>query len=213
MKTLKVELPEALAAKLKELVEGGWFTSQAEIGRLALEELLRRRPFELQERFQREDLAWALEQRGGEETLTDPSGERDRFVEAVEEGLADAEAGRVISDEELGRDLDESFGPLEASDLKKRLRKDRPMNTVSLRLPGDVVDDLKRIASRLEFTSHEALLRAYVGQGLRRHLGARHEAGDPSERHADEEPVLLDPLEYRLPPRPGGSRHRPGGSG
>lgn len=87
---------------------------------------------------------------------------------------------------------------MKTGDLKKRLRKDRPMTTVRLRMPEDVVDDLKRIALRLGFTSHEALLRAYVGQGLRRHLGARHEAGDPSERQGDEEPVLLDPLEYRL---------------
>jgi Arc/MetJ-type ribon-helix-helix transcriptional regulator len=64
MKTLEIELPDALAARLEELVEAGWFTSEAEIGRLALEELLRRRPFELQERFQREDVAWALDQKG-----------------------------------------------------------------------------------------------------------------------------------------------------
>jgi prevent-host-death family protein len=39
--------------------------------------------------------------------------EHDRFLEAVREGLADAEAGRTISDEELGASLDELFGPLE----------------------------------------------------------------------------------------------------
>lgn len=37
--------------------------------------------------------------------------EHDRFLEAVREGLADAEAGRTISDEELGANLDELFGP------------------------------------------------------------------------------------------------------
>jgi hypothetical protein len=45
-------------------VEAGRYTSPAEFGSLALEELLRRRPFELQERFQREDVAWALDQKG-----------------------------------------------------------------------------------------------------------------------------------------------------
>jgi Arc/MetJ-type ribon-helix-helix transcriptional regulator len=40
MKTLEIELPDALAARLEELVEAGWFTSESEIGRLALEELL-----------------------------------------------------------------------------------------------------------------------------------------------------------------------------
>jgi prevent-host-death family protein len=39
--------------------------------------------------------------------------EHDRFLEAVQEGLADAEAGRTISDEELGASLDDLFGPLE----------------------------------------------------------------------------------------------------
>lgn len=39
--------------------------------------------------------------------------EHDRFLEAVHEGLADAKAGRTISDEELGASLDELFGPLE----------------------------------------------------------------------------------------------------
>lgn len=64
MKTLKIELPEALAAELEELVETGWFTSEEEIGRLALTDFLRRRPFEFQERFLREDIAWALDQTG-----------------------------------------------------------------------------------------------------------------------------------------------------
>lgn len=35
------------------------------------------------------------------------------FLMHLEEGLADAKAGRVIDDEELGRQLDEEFGKLE----------------------------------------------------------------------------------------------------
>ena len=38
--------------------------------------------------------------------------ERARLLAAVEEGLADTAAGRVVSDEQLQRDLDEWFGPL-----------------------------------------------------------------------------------------------------
>jgi hypothetical protein len=38
--------------------------------------------------------------------------ERERFLAAVREGLADAEAGRVVDDEELDSFLDEQFGPL-----------------------------------------------------------------------------------------------------
>lgn len=52
-------------------------------------------------------------------------------------------------------------------DLKQRLRKDRPMTTVTLRMPQDVVDDLKRIAPRLGFSGYQPLMRAYIGQGLR----------------------------------------------
>ena len=39
--------------------------------------------------------------------------ERQAFLEAVSQGLADVEAGRVISDEELRKQLDTEFGPLE----------------------------------------------------------------------------------------------------
>jgi Arc/MetJ-type ribon-helix-helix transcriptional regulator len=64
MKTLEIQLPDALAERLEELVKAGWFTSEDEIGRLALAEFLGRHRFELQEQFQREDIAWALEQKG-----------------------------------------------------------------------------------------------------------------------------------------------------
>ena len=37
---------------------------------------------------------------------------RARFLEAVGEGLADAEAGRTVSDEALGKRLDAEFGKL-----------------------------------------------------------------------------------------------------
>lgn len=60
MKTLAIEVPEALAKKLKGLVDEGWFTSEDEIGRLALAEFVSRHRFELQEQFQRDDIAWAL---------------------------------------------------------------------------------------------------------------------------------------------------------
>jgi len=40
--------------------------------------------------------------------------ERQVFLAAVAQGLADVEAGRVISDEELHRQLDSEFGPPEA---------------------------------------------------------------------------------------------------
>lgn len=51
--------------------------------------------------------------------------------------------------------------------LKKRLRKDRPMKTVSIRFPEDVIEDLKRVAPLRGFSGYQPLVRAYVGQGLR----------------------------------------------
>jgi hypothetical protein len=36
---------------------------------------------------------------------------------------------------------------MQASELKKRLSEDRPMTTVGVRMPADVVDDLKRMAA------------------------------------------------------------------
>lgn len=64
MKTLEIELPDALAERLEELVKAGWFTSEDEIGRLALAGFVGHHRFELQEQYQREDIAWALAQKG-----------------------------------------------------------------------------------------------------------------------------------------------------
>jgi hypothetical protein len=54
--------------------------------------------------------------------------------------------------------------------LKKRLDRNRPMTAVTLRMPEDVIDDLKRIAPLLGFSGYQPLIRAYVGQCLRKDL-------------------------------------------
>ena len=54
--------------------------------------------------------------------------------------------------------------------LKKRLTKDRPMIPVTLRMPKDVVEDLKRVAPLLGFSGYQPLIRAYIGQRLREDL-------------------------------------------
>lgn len=51
--------------------------------------------------------------------------------------------------------------------LKKRLDKNRPMTSVTIRIPEDVVEDLKRVAPLLGFSGYQPLIRAYIGQGLR----------------------------------------------
>jgi hypothetical protein len=54
--------------------------------------------------------------------------------------------------------------------LKKRLDKNRPMTTVTIRIPEDVIEDLKRLAPLLGFSGYQPLARAYIGQGLRSDL-------------------------------------------
>ncbi|MGK7915837.1 MAG: hypothetical protein AB4038_09855 [Prochloraceae cyanobacterium] len=54
--------------------------------------------------------------------------------------------------------------------LKRRLDKNRPMTAITIRMPEDVIDDLKRIAPLLGFSGYQPLIRAYVGQGLREDL-------------------------------------------
>lgn len=51
--------------------------------------------------------------------------------------------------------------------LKKRLDRNRPMISITIRIPEDVVEDLKRVAPLLGFSGYQPLIRAYIGQGLR----------------------------------------------
>ena len=50
------------------------------------------------------------------------------------------------------------------------LQKNRPMTMVSIRIPEDVIEDLKRVAPMLGFSGYQALIKAYIGQGLRADL-------------------------------------------
>jgi hypothetical protein len=54
--------------------------------------------------------------------------------------------------------------------LKKRLDRNRPMTSVTISIPEDVVEDLKRVAPLLGFSGYQPLIRAYIGQGLRTDL-------------------------------------------
>jgi hypothetical protein len=54
--------------------------------------------------------------------------------------------------------------------LQNRLRRDRPMTTISIRIPEDVIEDLKEVAPRFGFSGYQPLIRAYIGQGLRKDL-------------------------------------------
>jgi hypothetical protein len=54
--------------------------------------------------------------------------------------------------------------------LKARMGKDRPMTTISIRMPEDVIDDMKEIAPALGFSGYQPLIRSYISQGLRKDL-------------------------------------------
>jgi hypothetical protein len=90
---------------------------------------------------------------------------------------------------------------MKLNDLKQRLCKDRPMTTVTLRVPQDVIDDLKRIAPRLGFSGYQPLMRAYIGQGLRadlQRLEASPELSNLIEslrRHGVEDEVIAQAME------------------
>ena len=51
--------------------------------------------------------------------------------------------------------------------IKKRLTKNREMTSITLRIPVDVVESMKTIAPRKGLSGYQALLKAYVSEGLR----------------------------------------------
>ena len=57
---MTIELPDKLAQELDAAIDSGWFADEGDAVRQALREFLDRQRRELEERFQREDIAWAL---------------------------------------------------------------------------------------------------------------------------------------------------------
>jgi len=47
------------------------------------------------------------------------------------------------------------------------------MTMISLRLPEHVIEDLKEVAPTLGFGGYQALIWAYISNGLRKHLAER----------------------------------------
>jgi hypothetical protein len=54
--------------------------------------------------------------------------------------------------------------------LEQRRNPQRPMINITMRLPEDVIDDLKQIAPRVGLRGYRVLIRAYIGQGLAQHV-------------------------------------------
>ena len=57
------------------------------------------------------------------------------------------------------------------------------MVSISIRFPEDVLEDLKGVAPLLGFSGYQSLIRAYIGQGLRKDLASLE--GDPLKRLTD----------------------------
>jgi hypothetical protein len=72
--------------------------------------------------------------------------------------------------------------------LKARLDKNRPMTSITLRIPVDAVESMKLIALRRGFSGYQALLKTYVGEGLRR---------DEAQYASGEAKRLIDALKRR----------------
>lgn len=51
--------------------------------------------------------------------------------------------------------------------IKSRLKKDRPMISVTVRIPVDVVESMKEIAPRKGLAGYQTLLKLYISNGLR----------------------------------------------
>lgn len=82
-----------------------------------------------------------------------------------------------------------------AERIKQRLRRNRPMATISMRVPEDVIEDLKDVAPKLGFSGYQPLIRAYIGQGLRKDLAklGRPEVADLEEslrRHGVRDEII-----------------------
>jgi hypothetical protein len=72
--------------------------------------------------------------------------------------------------------------------LKTRLKKDRPMTSITLRIPVDVVESMKTIAPQRGFTGYQTLLKAYISEGLRR---------DEAQLNTSSQQQLIEPLRKR----------------
>ena len=100
--------------------------------------------------------------------------------------------------------------------LKTRLKKDRPMTSITLRIPVDVVESMKNIAPRLGFAGYQSLLKAYLSEGLRRDeqqfdFSAQARLLESLRKHGVAQSVLDEAtrdLEVIVAIDPPGQRHR-----
>ena len=54
--------------------------------------------------------------------------------------------------------------------IGRNMQPDKPMTLISLRLPDHGIDVLRELAPLFGFGGYQALIRAYISNGLRKHL-------------------------------------------
>lgn len=88
-------------------------------------------------------------------------------VHVVREGMCSASSPQGLRNRRKG-------DAMKMTDrIKRNMQPDKPMTLISLRLPDHVIDDLKEVAPSLGFGGYQALIRAYISNGLRKHLAER----------------------------------------
>ena len=79
--------------------------------------------------------------------------------------------------------------------MKKKLvlTKDRPSTSISMRMPIDLLEKLKKIARLKEMSGYQSVIKYYIGQGLLRDADLVHqiEAGEAEEEAARLEAAFI----------------------
>ncbi len=84
---------------------------------------------------------------------------------------------------------------------KMTLNRKRPTTMISMRMPIDVLEDLKDIARIKEMSGYQALIKFYVGKGLRKDLSelrredAANKARGVLEKHNVDPKVIAEVIE------------------
>lgn len=80
--------------------------------------------------------------------------------------------------------------------MKKKLipTKDRPATSISMRIPLDVLEKLKRIAPAKGMSGYQSLIKYYIGQGMLRDIEiVRQLEGEDERLEATLSKIGLDP--------------------
>ena len=77
------------------------------------------------------------------------------------------------------------------------MKTERPSKPITMRIPEDVLEDLKKLAPRKGVTGYQGLIKLYIGQGLRKDLAAmrEEEAAERARRVMEEHAVAPGVIE------------------